>query len=126
MADEANENSEQESPREEGSGEATETQGALPRIGLLGRKLGMTQVIDSDGQAVAVTVVQVGPCVVVQRKTPERDGYSAIQLGLLFALLAHDEPLDAEVVMSELLLIKEAPHHIGQLPLPVELCVGAL
>ena len=81
MADEANENSEQESPREEGSGEATETQGALPRIGLLGRKLGMTQVLDSDGQAVAVTVVQVGPCVVVQRKTPERDGYSAIQLG---------------------------------------------
>ena len=51
---------------------------------------------------------------------------SAIQLGLLFALLAHDEPLDAEVVMSELLLIKEAPHHIGQLPLPVELRVGAL
>jgi large subunit ribosomal protein L3 len=81
MADEANENSEQEAPREEGSSEATETQGALPRIGLLGRKLGMTQVIGSDGQAVAVTVVQVGPCVVVQRKTPERDGYSAVQLG---------------------------------------------
>lgn len=81
MADEANENSEQEALREGGSSEATETQGNLPRIGLLGRKLGMTQVIGSDGQAVAVTVVQVGPCVVVQRKTPERDGYSAVQLG---------------------------------------------
>jgi large subunit ribosomal protein L3 len=48
--------------------------------GLLGTKLGMTQVFDSDGHIVPVTVVQAGPCTVVQVKTPERDGYAAVQL----------------------------------------------
>ena len=48
--------------------------------GLLGTKLGMTQVFDSNGRIVPVTVVQVGPCTVSQVKTPERDGYPAIQL----------------------------------------------
>jgi large subunit ribosomal protein L3 len=49
--------------------------------GLIGRKLGMTQVFDAEGRQVAVTVLEVGPCVVVQRKTRERDGYEAVQLG---------------------------------------------
>lgn len=49
--------------------------------GILGRKLGMTQVFDDAGRAVPVTVVKAGPCVVVQKRTPARDGYSAIQLG---------------------------------------------
>lgn len=49
--------------------------------GILGRKLGMTQVFDEAGRAVPVTVVKAGPCVVVQKRTPARDGYSAIQLG---------------------------------------------
>jgi large subunit ribosomal protein L3 len=49
--------------------------------GLLGRKLGMTQVFTAGGEARGVTVVEAGPCVVVQVKTPERDGYSAIQVG---------------------------------------------
>jgi large subunit ribosomal protein L3 len=48
--------------------------------GILGRKLGMTQVWDSDNRVVPVTVIQAGPCRVVQLKTPERDGYSAVQI----------------------------------------------
>ncbi len=48
--------------------------------GILGRKLGMTQVWDDQNRIVPVTVIQAGPCRVVQLKTPERDGYSAVQL----------------------------------------------
>lgn len=51
--------------------------------GILGKKVGMTQVFRADGQVVPVTVVKAGPCVVVQRKTPATDGYDAIQLGLI-------------------------------------------
>ncbi len=50
--------------------------------GILGKKVGMTQVFNSAGHLVPVTVVQAGPCVVVQIKTEEKDGYSAVQLGL--------------------------------------------
>ena len=50
--------------------------------GLLGAKLGMTQVWDANNRIVPVTVVQAGPCVVTQVRTPENDGYSAVQLGL--------------------------------------------
>jgi large subunit ribosomal protein L3 len=50
-------------------------------IGLLGRKVGMTQVFDEKGTAVPVTVIQAGPCPVVQKKTAETDGYEALQLG---------------------------------------------
>jgi large subunit ribosomal protein L3 len=49
--------------------------------GLIGRKIGMTQVYDEKGRRVTVTVIQAGPCPVVQVKTPETDGYSAAQLG---------------------------------------------
>jgi large subunit ribosomal protein L3 len=49
--------------------------------GILGRKVGMTQIFNDAGQAIPVTVIEAGPCIVVQKKTPERDGYSAIQLG---------------------------------------------
>jgi large subunit ribosomal protein L3 len=48
--------------------------------GILGRKIGMTQVFDENGRAVPVTVVEAGPCSIAQIKTPERDGYSAVQL----------------------------------------------
>lgn len=48
--------------------------------GILGRKIGMTQVWDDENRVVPVTVIQAGPCRVVQVKTPERDGYAAIQL----------------------------------------------
>src|ERR1700753_2427888 len=50
--------------------------------GILGKKIGMTQVFRPDGQVVPVTIVKAGPCVVVQRKTPNTDGYNAVQLGL--------------------------------------------
>ncbi|MER3448805.1 MAG: 50S ribosomal protein L3 [Chloroflexota bacterium] len=49
--------------------------------GLLGYKLGMTRVFREDGTVLPVTVIQAGPCWVVQVRTPERDGYSAVQLG---------------------------------------------
>lgn len=51
--------------------------------GILGRKIGMTQVFDPNGRALPATVLTAGPCVVVQRKTVERDGYDAVQLGLV-------------------------------------------
>ena len=50
--------------------------------GILGKKIGMTQIFRADGQVVPVTVLKAGPCVVVQRKTPGKDGYNAVQLGL--------------------------------------------
>lgn len=49
--------------------------------GILGKKLGMTQVFTEDGNVVPVTVIQAGPCVVLQKKDKENDGYEAIQLG---------------------------------------------
>ena len=48
--------------------------------GILGRKLGMTQIFDENNRVVPVTVIEAGPCRVVQLKTPERDGYAAVQL----------------------------------------------
>ena len=50
--------------------------------GLIGRKVGMTQIFDDDGIALPVTVIEAGPCYVTQIKTSEKDGYSAVQLGL--------------------------------------------
>jgi large subunit ribosomal protein L3 len=50
-------------------------------IGLLGRKVGMTQVFDESGNVVPVTVIEAGPCHVLQLRTKERDGYEAVQLG---------------------------------------------
>ena len=51
--------------------------------GILGRKIGMTQFFDEQGRVVPVTVLQAGPCVVVQRRSIETDGYEAIQVGLV-------------------------------------------
>jgi large subunit ribosomal protein L3 len=51
------------------------------RVGLLGRKVGMTQIYEGDGTAVSVTVLECGPCTVLQVRTAERDGYHALQLG---------------------------------------------
>jgi large subunit ribosomal protein L3 len=50
-------------------------------VGILGKKIGMTQIFDKDGSCTPVTVVQAGPCYVTGIKTPERDQYTAIQLG---------------------------------------------
>jgi large subunit ribosomal protein L3 len=48
---------------------------------MIGKKIGMTQIFDADGKAVGVTVIEVGPCPVVQVKTAETDGYAAVQVG---------------------------------------------
>jgi len=53
------------------------------QTGIIGRKLGMTQLFLEDGSVVPVTVVEAGPCPVIQKKTKEKDGYSALQLGFL-------------------------------------------
>ena len=52
-------------------------------LGLLGRKVGMTQIYNASGDVIPVTVIQAGPCHVLQLKTKERDGYEAVQLGYL-------------------------------------------
>ena len=61
--------------------------------GIIGKKIGMTQVFRPDGQVVPVTVLKAGPCVVVQRKTPATDGYDAVQLGLVEFARKRNKPL---------------------------------
>ena len=48
---------------------------------IIGKKVGMTQIFDDAGKVIPVTVIQAGPCTVVQKKTGEKDGYTAVQLG---------------------------------------------
>ncbi|MFM8006354.1 MAG: large ribosomal subunit protein uL3, partial [Dolichospermum sp.] len=50
-------------------------------VGILGTKLGMTQIFDEEGVSIPVTVIQAGPCTVTQVKTKQTDGYAAIQVG---------------------------------------------
>lgn len=80
--------------------------------GILGRKLGMTQVWDDENRVVPVTVIQAGPCRVVQLKTPERDGYSAVQL-------AFGDVKESRLTQAELghLAAAEAPpsRHLAEL-----------
>jgi large subunit ribosomal protein L3 len=52
-------------------------------LGIIGRKIGMTQIFQEDGSVVPVTVVEAGPCCVTQKKTTEREGYEALQIGFL-------------------------------------------
>ena len=49
--------------------------------GIIGKKIGMTQIFDAKGNVIPVTVVEAGPCAVVQKKTTETDGYESVQLG---------------------------------------------
>ena len=57
--------------------------------GLIGKKIGMTQIFDEKGNVIPVTVIECGPCVVAQKKTVENDGYDAIQLGFMDAKAKH-------------------------------------
>ncbi|MBU3831390.1 MAG: 50S ribosomal protein L3 [Candidatus Desulfovibrio faecigallinarum] len=59
------------------------------KIGIIGRKLGMTRIFNDDGAAVPVTVLQVGPCPVTQVKTTETDGYNALQIAYVEAKEKH-------------------------------------
>lgn len=58
-----------------------EAESRLVSVGILGTKLGMTQVFDETGNAIPVTVIQAGPCVITQIKTEKTDGYSSVQIG---------------------------------------------
>ena len=51
--------------------------------GIIGKKIGMTQIFAEDGTVLSGTVIKAGPCVVIQQKTVERDGYQAVQLGFV-------------------------------------------
>ena len=57
--------------------------------GIIGKKIGMTQIFDEKGNVIPVTVIQAGPCAVVQKKTAEADGYEAVQLGFVEAKEKH-------------------------------------
>ncbi|HOU67714.1 MAG: 50S ribosomal protein L3 [Paludibacteraceae bacterium] len=69
--------------------------------GLLGKKIGMTSVFSADGKNVPCTVVEVGPCVVTQIKTVEKDGYSALQIGF-------DEKKEKNTTKAEMGIFKNA------------------
>ena len=57
--------------------------------GLIGKKIGMTQIFDENGNVIPVTLIECGPCVVAQKKTAENDGYDAIRLGFMDAKAKH-------------------------------------
>jgi large subunit ribosomal protein L3 len=65
--------------------EESEGDKAMSVQGIIGKKVGMTQVYAENGRAYPVTVIEAGPCVIVQRKSKDKDGYSAVQLGLVEA-----------------------------------------
>jgi len=110
--------------------------------GLIGKKVGMTQIVQSDGTVVPVTVIQAGPCVVVQKKTVEKDGYEAVQLGFVEfikpkrvtkAMTGHfkkagaapvrmmremriegeDSPKPGDKVLCDIFTVKERVHVVG-------------
>ena len=68
--------------------------------GILGKKIGMTQIFNADGQVVPVTLVKAGPCVVTQRKTPATDGYDAVQLGLVEFARKQNKPMAKHLAKS--------------------------
>ena len=56
---------------------------------IIGKKVGMSQIFDANGKVIPVTVIEAGPCVVVQKKTVEKDGYAAVPNQSLYAILPH-------------------------------------
>jgi large subunit ribosomal protein L3 len=83
--------------------------------GILGKKIGMTQVFNADGQVVPVTLVKAGPCIVTQRKTPAQDGYDAVQLGLVEFAKKRNKPIEGHLAKSEATGVKFLREfHLGQ------------
>ncbi len=84
-------------------------------IGLLGKKIGVTQVFADDGRVVPVTALEVGPCTVLQVKTPEKDGYSGLQVGF-------DDKKRSRAKKPELGIAKKAgaepKRFVGEVPVP--------
>ena len=93
-------------------------------LGIIGKKIGMTQMFSPDGAVIPVTVVQAGPCTVVQLKTLEKDGYSAVQLGFgekkakkcTKALLGHVKKSGEKpsAVLREFRVQDDAAYKVGQ------------
>ena len=79
---------------------------------LLAKKIGMTQLIDTDGKVSAVTVLEAGPCVVTQLKTDETDGYNAVQLG--FGEAKHP----GKSILGHLKAAKAKSSHLAEIRLP--------
>ena len=75
--------------------------------GIIGKKIGMTQLFDENGMVVPVTVVEAGPCVVVQKKTVESDGYTAVQVG--FGEVKANK-LTKPAKTATIPIIKKSPH----------------
>ena len=91
---------------------------------LIGRKIGMTQIFDEDGVVHPITVVQAGPCVVLQLKTAERDGYEAVQIGFEDAKPARvTKPLSGHCAAAKS-GAKRFIHEVRQVGGPVEAEVG--
>jgi len=86
--------------------------------GIIGRKVGMTRVFDDTGNQVPVTVVEAGPCPVIQVKTPEVDGYAAIQLG--FGTRKAKHATKAQVGHAERAGLDAAPRLLREVPSPDE------
>ena len=94
------------------------------KMGLLGRKLGMTRIFAGDGSAVPVTVIEAGPCPVTQVKTAEKDGYNALQIAFEAAKEKHvTKPLRGHFAkagaglfrtLREIRLDGPAAHEVGQ------------
>ncbi len=83
--------------------------------GILGKKIGMTQVFTPEGQVVPVTLVKAGPCIVTQRKTPATDGYDAVQLGLVEYAKKPNKPMAAHLAKSSADGVKFLREfHLGQ------------
>jgi large subunit ribosomal protein L3 len=88
--------------------------------GLLGKKLGMTQIFNEKGEIIPVTVMEVGPCFVTQVKSPDKDGYSAIQLGFGEARRlnkpqrGHLKQLPPLKYLREVRTSNIANYHVGQ------------
>ena len=86
--------------------------------GLIGRKLGMTQIFTDTGAAVAVTVIEAGPCPVLQVKTAESDGYTAVQLG--FGAVKEKHSTRAEVGHAKKAGLEAAPEALREFEVPAE------
>jgi large subunit ribosomal protein L3 len=102
-------------------------------IGVLGKKVGMTQVFGEDGRAVPVTVIEAGPCPVVQVRTPEKNSYSAVQLGFVDEKPSHvnkpkkgyfeKQGITPKRVLREFRVDDASPYSVGQM-ITVELFSG--
>jgi large subunit ribosomal protein L3 len=86
--------------------------------GLIGRKLGMTQLFTETGAAVAVTVIEAGPCPVVQIKTAESDGYAAVQLG--FGVQTAKHASKAEAGHAKKSGLESAPARLREFPVAAD------